>query len=106
MGFGLSPWVRRYQGVGTVLTAKVRLEQRRFNAAHPYSPGVRAWQERRRARQRLGLLPPGPEEVEPSWSMSYLDDWSATALTDQLNCSCTTCKRLATIDLGAAATIA
>ena len=80
--FGGAYMPQRFERLTTLGMALAREAQDAFDAAHPYPPGVRAWQQARAQLQRDGALPPGPEQLRPAYSHIYLDDGAGAALND------------------------
>ena len=64
--------------------ALARKRQDEFDAAHPYTPGVRRWVAERVERQRAGLLPPGDVHTRPAYLQPYIDDGGGAALNDRV----------------------
>ena len=80
--FGGAYMPQRFEGITSLGIAVARADQDAFDAAHPYPPGVRAWQRRRTELQRAGALPQGGEQLRPAYLQVYLDDGAGAALND------------------------
>ena len=71
-----------FQNIQTIIDMWAMQRIRAFDRANPLPPSAQLWALRRQRAQREGRLPPGEEQLEPSYLHNYIDDNCGTALDD------------------------
>ena len=80
--FGGAHMPQKFGRCGRMSRRVARKRQATFDGGHPLPPSARRWQRIRKIAQAAGLLPSGPEQLEPSDMQSFIDDHGGSALTD------------------------
>ena len=83
--FGGAYGPNRFERITTLVAAWVKRLQADFNASRPYPEPVAEWQAARARQQQLGLLPAGPEQLEPDDLQVYLDDFNGCGGLDAVD---------------------
>ena len=80
--FGGAHMPQRFGRCARMARRVSRKRQATFDGGHPLPPSAQRWQRLRKIAQASGLLPAGPEQLEPSDMQSFIDDHGGSALTD------------------------
>ena len=79
--FGGRAGPNRFQRLALLVRARARAQQHAFDATVEFPEGVNTFVAKRRALQRAGVLPPGDEQLSPSYLQQFIDDAKGVGLT-------------------------